>query len=42
MLRRIIEKNSKNVRFILVTNNLNKLLEPIKSRFILLRAITKK
>ena len=37
MLRRIIEKNSKNVRFILVTNNLNKLLEPIKSRFILLR-----
>ena len=30
MLRRIIEKNTNNVRFILITNNLNKLLEPIK------------
>lgn len=37
MLRRIIEKNTNNVRFILITNNLNKLLDPIKSRFMLLR-----
>ena len=37
MLRRIIEKNSNNARFILLTNNLNKLIEPIKSRFILMR-----
>jgi replication factor C subunit 3/5 len=40
MLRRIIEINSNNVRFIFSLTNLNKLIEPLKSRFILMRIPT--
>ena len=40
MLRRIIELNSHNVRFIFSITNLNKLIEPLKSRFILMRIPT--
>lgn len=42
MLRRIIEINSNNVRFIFSLTNLNKLIEPLKSRFILMKIPTPK